>query len=63
MIDEGEFWSNIAYFAFVKFRVLPHVLLSMPENELAFIVAVIKVYIRSEKQARKEAEQKAKAKK
>lgn len=40
----------MAYFALVKFHILPHELLALPKNEQAFIFACIKVYIQKEKQ-------------
>lgn len=48
--ENGEFFANMAYFALVKFHILPHELLALPKNEQAFIFACIKVYIQKEKQ-------------
>ena len=48
----------MAYYALLKFHILPHVLFSLPENERAFIYAVISVKAKADKQAAAKAKRK-----
>ena len=54
----GEFYAKMAYFALLKFHILPHVLFSLPENERAFVFAAISLTIKADKKAAAEARQK-----
>lgn len=48
----------MAYFALLKFHILPHVLFSLPENERAFVFATISLKIKADKKAMDEARRK-----
>nr|DAS85669.1 MAG TPA: hypothetical protein [Caudoviricetes sp.] len=48
----------MAYYALLKFHILPHVLFSLPENERAFIYAAIAVKAKADKQAADKAKRK-----
>lgn len=41
----------MAYFALLKFHILPHVLFSLPENERAFVFAAISMKMKADKKA------------
>lgn len=45
----------IAFHCLYKFHLLPHEFMSLPENEQAFIMAAIRVYIAEQKKAEKKA--------
>ena len=48
----------MAYYALLKFHILPHVLFSLPENERAFIYAAISVKNKADKRAAAKAKRK-----
>lgn len=48
----------MAYFALLKFHILPHVLFSLSENERAFVYAAIAVKAKADKRAADKAKRK-----
>lgn len=57
---EGDIEANYAYYALHKLKILPSVFIAMSEEEKAFIMAAIDVYVEEDKKRIKEAERKAK---
>lgn len=57
---EGDIEANYAYYALHKLKILPSAFIAMSEEEKAFIMAAIDVYVEEDKKRIKEAERKAK---
>jgi len=55
---EGDSEANICYYCLHELHILPHVFLSLPRQERAFIIAAINVRIENEKKKEKELKQK-----
>ena len=49
LIEGNDTWANIAYYCFHKLHMLPSQLMSLPENEQAFIVAAIDIKVKHDK--------------
>ena len=48
----------MAYFALLKLHILPHDFLSLPENEMAFVLAAFEIHMKEVKKAQKKAKEK-----
>ena len=54
---EIQLKANICYYCLHEFHILPHVFLSLPRQERAFIIAAINERIENEKKKEKELKQ------